>query len=281
MHLLEVVPGRRIFIDQQNNNELLIINLATVGQNHKPFNRIAMIKYFAFYCFLFATQLTIAQTITVKQLYDEHRNNKYVFQNKYKNQVITVAGKIRSISPASDYWKDQDVHRVHLTATGYENFVVCELPYKDTGILNLLKVGDYVTVTGKTASNIGDAVNLSNCSFTTSAPTTKKSTAPENAPVGKYDVYQDDGNGFNYQYAFYLKSYNSYELNGKTGACAYNSKTKVITFSTGPLKGFAGLYRKATDNEADPPGFLLNAKGTIPDLSSSRHGYQHAYLKIK
>lgn len=241
-----------------------------------------MIKYISFCFFLLATLSGIAQKLTVKQLYDENRKNKSAFENKYRNQTITVTGKIRSISPASSYWKDQDVHRVHLTATGYENFVVCQLPYKDSAVLNQFKVGDYVTVTGTTSSNVGDAVYLSGCTFGTSTtPVVNKSSAPENAPLGKYNVYQNDGSGFNYQYTLYLKSYTSYMLNNKYGVCKYDSNTKVITFASGPLKGFAGLYRKTTDNQADPPGFLLNAKGNIPVKNSLHTGYQFAYYQGK
>ncbi|HEX2606479.1 MAG TPA: hypothetical protein VHK91_03830 [Flavisolibacter sp.] len=233
-------------------------------------------------CVLFVLSLSAySQTKTVKQLYDEYRQNKSEFESRYRNQTVTVTGKIRSISRVSEIGKDQDVHRVYLTATGYENFVVCELPYKDTAILNSLKAGNVVTVTGRTRSPISDAVYLTDCSFGNAQPIAVKSTAPDNAPLGKYNVYQDDGSGFNFQYTLYLNSYTSYTLNGKTGSCAYNPKTKAITFSTGSLKGFAGLYRKTTDNEKDPPGFLLNAKGTIPNEKGSHHGYQFAYYQDK
>lgn len=240
-----------------------------------------MIKVTTF-CFLFILSLSaLSQTKTVKQLYEEYRQNKSAFQSKYSNQPMTVTGQIRSISKASEYWKDQDVHRVYLTATGYENFVVCELPYNDTSILNGLKTGNYVTVTGKARSPIGDAVFLNDCTFSNAQPISKKVTAPDNAPLGKYNVYQDNGSGFNYQYTFYLNSYSSYTLNGQQGVCSYNNKTKAIAFSNGALKGFAGLYRQTTDNENDPPGFLLNANGTIPNEKGSHHGYQFAYYQVK
>lgn len=215
---------------------------------------------------------------TVKQLYDEYRQNKTAFENKYRSQSITVTGKIRSISPASDVWKDQDVHRIHLTATGYENFVVCQLPYKDSAIVHRYKAGDVVTVSGVVTSS-SDALVLTQCAFATAAPAVKTTTAPANAPLGKYHVYQNDGTGFNFKYAFQLKSYSSYTLNGKAGKCTYNPTTKVIHFSSGPLKGFAGLYRATTDNEKDPPSFLLDAKGTIPVANSSHQGYQFAYYQ--
>lgn len=240
-----------------------------------------MIKCIPFFFSLFLSLPSFAQTKTVRALYDEYRQNYQVFLNKYRNQTITVTGQIRGISPASDFWKDQDVHRVYLTATGYENFLVCELPYKDSATLHQLKSGDYVTVTGMTKFSVGDAVNLTGCSFASARPAVKKSSAPENAPLGKYNVYQVDATGFNYQYTFLLKSYSTYALNGKVGNCSYNPKTKAIKFTTGPLKGFAGLYRKTTENEKDPPSFLLNAKGTIPIVNSSRHGYQFGYFQGK
>ena len=99
-----------------------------------------MVKSIVFSILLFSFFPTFCQTLTVRKLYDEYRNNKYTFQNKYKNQTLTITGRVRSVSRASDFWKDQDVHRVHLTATGYENFVVCQIPYKDSTILNLFKV---------------------------------------------------------------------------------------------------------------------------------------------
>ncbi|TCJ17838.1 hypothetical protein EPD60_06545 [Flaviaesturariibacter flavus] len=240
-----------------------------------------MMKYFACCYILLFSHSSFAQTHTVKQLYDEYRGNRSMFQNKYRNQTVTVTGKVRSISPASSFWKEQDVHRVYLTATGYENFVVCQVPYKDSALLSAFKAGDIVTVTGTSSSNISDAVFLSNCSFASSKAVTKKSTAPENAPLGKYNVYQDNGQGFNFQYTFYLKSYTTYLLNGKAGNCTYDPASKAIRFATGPLKGFAGLYRKTTDNPADPPSFLLNANGTVPVLNSGHHGYQFGYYQEK
>lgn len=238
-------------------------------------------KTVAFCFFLVLSMSAFAQTQTVKQLYDEYRKNKYNFENKYRNQTITVTGKIRSISVASDFWKDQDVHRIHLTATGYENFIVCQVPYKDSAVLRGLKAGEIITVTGTVASNISDALYLSQCIFSSAETVVKKSTAPVNAPLGKYNVYQNDGTGFNYQYSFQLKSYSVYVLNGKTGNCVYNTKTNIIQFSSGPLKGFAGLYRPATDNENDPPSFLLDAKGKVPDANSSHQGNQFAYYQRK
>ena len=229
--------------------------------------------------FLVLSMPAFTQTQTVKQLYDEYRKNKSDFEDKYRNQTITVTGKIRSISVASDFWKDQDVHNIHHTATGFENFVLCQIPYKDSAILRRYQAGGVLTVTGVVASNSSDALFLSQCTFGTAEPVIKKTTPPATAPLGKYNVYQNDGTGFNFQYTFQLKSYNSYVLNGKTGNCMYATKTNVINFSSGPLKGFAGLYRPTTDNENDPPSFLLDANGKIRDANSSHQGNQFGYYQ--
>ena len=219
-----------------------------------------------------------SQTRTVKALYDEYRNNRSGFESKYRNQKITVTGKIRSISVASDIWKDQDVHRIHLTATGYENFVVCQIPYKDSALLKQFRVGDMITVTGVVGPNVTDALFLSQCTFGGAPAISKKPAAPVNAPLGKYEVYQNDGTGFNYQYTFNLKSYRQYVVNGRSGSCLYDPKTKVIRFQTGNLKGFTGLYLSTTSNEKDPPTILLDAKGNIPDPGSKHQGYQFGYF---
>ncbi|RYY65892.1 MAG: hypothetical protein EOO12_05765 [Chitinophagaceae bacterium] len=238
-----------------------------------------MIRSISLCLLILLTLPALAQTKTVKGLYDEYRQNKAVFQSRYGNQTITVSGTIRSINRASDYWKD--AHRIHLTATGYENFVACELPYNDSATLRRYKVGEYITVTGTVRAPVNDALFLSNCSFANAPAPVRQSTAPDNAPLGKYNVYQDNGTGFDFQYTFYLKSYTSYTLNGKPGKCGYNARSKTILFASGPLKGFAGLYRKSTDNEEDPPGFLLNAQGTVPDAAGAHRGYQFAYYQGK
>jgi hypothetical protein len=236
-------------------------------------------KVFAVCFFLALSMSAFTQASTVKQLYDEYRKNKYSFENKYRNQTITVTGKVRSISVASEFWKDQDVHKIYLTATGYENFVICQIPYKDSAVLRRFQVGAFLTVTGKVGSNISDALFLSQCTFATAEPVGKKSAAPVNAPLGNYKVYQNDGTGFNYQYTFQLKSYTSYVVNGQAGSCMYNIKTNVIKFVSGRLKGFAGLYRPTTDNENDPPSFLLDATGKIPNAHSSHTGNQFGYYQ--
>lgn len=221
------------------------------------------------------------QTLTVKQLYDEQRKNSYTFGNKYRNQKITVNGKIRSISPVTVFWKgEKNYHRVYLTATGYENFVICQIPYEDSAVLNRFNTGDVITVTGLVSPTSGDVVYLNECSFTTSKQVVKKKQTPDNAPLGKYNVYQNSGAGFSYQYTMYLKSYTVYTLNGKSGSLAYEARGKSFLFKTGPLKGFAGIYRPSNpSNDQDPPTIVLDVSGKVPDRKSSNKGYQYGYYK--
>jgi hypothetical protein len=239
-------------------------------------------KYLIFTFFTLAlTCQVFAQTLTVKQLYDEQRKNSYNFTNKYRNQKITLNGKIRSISPVTVFWKgEKNYHRVYLTATGYENFVICQIPYEDSAVLKRFNTRDVITVTGIVSPTSGDVVYLNECSFTTSKPIVKNKSTPENAPLGKYNVYQNDAAGFSYQYTMYLKSYSSYTLNGKSGNCAYQAANKSFLFKTGPLKGFAGIYRPFNpSNDQDPPTIVLDVNGRVPDLKSINKGYQYGYYK--
>lgn len=225
----------------------------------------------------------LAQTYTAKQLYDEHRKNAASFENKYRNQKITITGKIRSIVPVTYYWPgDKNYHKIHLTATGYENYVTCQIPYEDSSLLKSFNAGETITVTGVVAPTIVDALYLNDCTFgKATKPVVVTSKAPKGMPLGTYNVYQNDGTGFNYQYKLQLKSYTSYVLNGKTGSCSYNKTTKVIRFTSGPLKGFTGIYRPFTENEQDPPTIVLDANGKVPNLQSTARGYQYGYYQSK
>lgn len=225
----------------------------------------------------------LAQTYTARQLYDEHRKNAYNFENKYRNKKITITGKIRSIAPVTYYWQGyENYHKIYLTATGYENYVTCQIPYEDSSLLKAFNAGETITVTGVVAPTIVDALYLNDCTFgKTSKPAAVTSKAPKNIPIGTYHVYQNDGTGFNYQYKLQLKGYSSYVLNGKPGSCAYNKTTKVIRFTSGPLKGFTGIYRPFTENQQDPPTIVLDVNGKVPDLQSTARGYQYAYYQAK
>lgn len=228
---------------------------------------------------LFAAN-AMSQRVTAKQLYDEHKKNSLNFENKYRNKALVITGKIRSIVPVTTVWKDyENFHHVNITATGYENYIVCQIPHKDSAVLKSLNAGDEVTVSGTSAPKILDAIYLKGCTFATSTPLpAPKKNIPAHLSPGLYSVYQADAAGFSYQYALNILSYTSYTAYGKKGTCQYQKAGKTIRFTSGPLKNFAGLYVPSNPkNENDPPVLLINAKGNVPDPNVKFGGYQYAY----
>lgn len=265
----------------------IIIN-ACIPERLAPLSKISKftyeINYEAFVLFLVLSIYKckwVSQTYTAKQLYDEHNKNRTSFESKYKNKRITVSGKIRSINPVTYYWQGaENYHTIHLTATGYENYITCQIPYKDSALLKPLKAGALLTVTGVVAPTIIDALYLNECSLENVKPIDVKRIAPKDLPLGKYNVYQNDGTGFSFQYTITVNAKN-YLVNGKSGSYVYNKGSKVIRFLTGSLKGFVGIYRPFTENEQDPPTIVINAKGDVPDLNSAWRGYQYGYFRYK
>lgn len=221
-----------------------------------------------------------AQTYTAKQLYDEYNQNSYNFENKYFNKTLTIKGKIRSISVGTKGWNQY--HNVYITATGYENFIVCQFPVEDTVTLGQLKAGETVMVTGDYNQKNRDAIFLRNSRFIkTKEPAKPTKAAPAQLPLGTYHVYQSNGASFNFQYKLILNSYSSYTINNKKGTCSCDSKKKVIRFISGALKGFAGIYRPTNpENEKDPPTIVIDFNGSVPDLAKQvGKMYLYAYLQ--
>ncbi|MHA6249514.1 hypothetical protein ACXYMU_16340 [Pontibacter sp. CAU 1760] len=236
---------------------------------------------------LFVSSSAFAQ-YTVKALYDEHRKNSLDFEEKYMNKRLVITGKIHSVSPATYYIEgyNGNFHNVYLTATGYEIFIKCDIPWEEKDKLRNLEKGQEIVVTGVFSSRMRDGMTLTGCEFAQPSATLAKASpknakAPLNIPIGKYNVYQTGGGGFSFQYAFQLNSYTSYTMQGKNGSCSYDSKTKVIRFASGPLKGFIGKYRPVNPrNEKDPPTIVIGFNGVVPDLSKGYGGtYQYAYFK--
>jgi len=243
-------------------------------------------KYIAFILLLtlVASTTVFAQTYTARQLYDEHSKNSLNFENKYRNKTLTIKGKIRSINPVTTVWRDApSYHYVNITVTGYENYIVCQIPHADSNIIKPLQVGEEITVTGTVAPKIMDFLFLTNCTFSKTAkvPTPKKGI-PEQLPLGQYSVHQADAAGFSFQYTLQIKSYTSYTAYNKSGSCKYDKSSKTLWFTSGPLKGFTGRYVPFNpQNENDPPVLVIDAKGKVPDMSNKFGGYQFAYLQTK
>lgn len=121
----------------------------------------------------------------------------------------------------------------------------------------------------------------------TPAPAPVKPAPPKpavlgaNPPMGEYAVYQWNGSGgFAYQYRFTLVDGKRYRVrDAEWGAYTYNTATKALTFSSGPLRGFGGLYYTQGRN-ADGPTIALNPTGTVVKLDERANGaYQFAFFR--
>lgn len=110
-----------------------------------------------------------------------------------------------------------------------------------------------------------------------------KANAPADLPIGKYHAFQNDGAGFSYQYTLLLNSLSSYTINGRTGACSYNRASGIIAFTSGSIKGYAGIYRaKNPNNPKDPPTIVIDFNGKVPVLNQThKDNYIYAYLQKK
>lgn len=111
--------------------------------------------------------------------------------------------------------------------------------------------------------------------------TTKENDQPS-LPPGKYNVYQSDGFGFNYQYHLFIKDAHTYAHNKleDEGEYSYDPSRNYIEFKTGKLKDFLGRYRlKNPTNPADPPTIVL-MYGEYPDSTKEvGHAYQYGYFQ--
>lgn len=107
-------------------------------------------------------------------------------------------------------------------------------------------------------------------------------SAPVDLPVAKYHAFQNDGAGFSYQYTLMLNSATSYSINKHAGDYNYNRSTGVINFTSGPIKGFTGIYRlKNPNNPKDPPTIVIDFNGNVPVLGQINKNYIYAYLQKK
>lgn len=232
--------------------------------------------------FAFCGKFSYSQVYTAAQLYKERSSNSQAFEKKFFNKNITVTGKIWRISPTTTALPGfKNYHQVALTGTGYEAFIMCQIPFADKAILDKFSIGQQITVTGIYNEKLLDYVVLNDCVFSNAAKAVvQKKTAPATIPPGSYNVYQRGGGGFSFQYKFQLKNHSTYVMNGKTGRVVCDRKTNIIRFTSGSLKGFTGLYRPTNPtNENDPPTIVLDVTGKVPDLKRVNDSYQYAYLQ--
>ena len=240
------------------------------------------IACFFFLTFCFFTNAAFSQVYTAEALYKEKSGNSDAFDKKYFGKTFTVSGKIWRITPTTTPLPGfKNYHQVALTGTGYEAFIVCQIPFDQKEKLDKLSTGQRITVTGSYNEKLLDYVVLNNCVFgSATKAVVQKKTAPKAIPLGSYNVYQRGGGGFSFQYKFQLKNYSTYVMNGKTGRAVYDKKTNIIRFTTGGLKGFTGIYRPVNPkNEKDPPTIVLDFNGKVPDLKRANDSYQYAYFQ--
>jgi hypothetical protein len=87
--------------------------------------------------------------------------------------------------------------------------------------------------------------------------------------------------GNSLQYVLQMNSYTSYSIREHTGALNYNRSTKVIEFTSGPIKGYKGIYRPVNPtNPNDPPTIVIDFEGKVPVLNQHHtdtylYGYWH------
>lgn len=232
-------------------------------------------KYLLNTVFALLTFDLFAQTYTARELYDEYHKNEYNFEKQYLNKTITLTGKIRSVKQGVKGLNASS--SAFITATGFENFVVAQFPIEDTATISRLNAGAMVAVTGTCSAVVRDAIVMKDCKLSTgkAGPETKKKI-PVEIPLGVYHIYQANGSTFDFQYKLALSSYALYTVNNVKGTVRYNSKAKVIQFTSGPLKDFTGIYRPVNpDNEKDPPTIVIDPKGAVPDM---QHQYGKTYL---
>ncbi|GGL79403.1 hypothetical protein GCM10010840_16620 [Deinococcus aerolatus] len=109
-----------------------------------------------------------------------------------------------------------------------------------------------------------------------------RSTAlPAHPPMGEYAVYQWNGpGGFVYQYRFSLVNAGRYRVrDDEWGNYSYTASSKRLTFTSGPLRGFGGLYY-TTGRNADGPTIALNSSGPVTQLEERANGaYQFAFFR--
>ncbi|GGM12774.1 hypothetical protein GCM10010841_21660 [Deinococcus aerophilus] len=99
--------------------------------------------------------------------------------------------------------------------------------------------------------------------------------------MGEYAVYQWNGpGGLAYQYRFSLVDAKRYRVrDNEWGEYTYSASSKRLTFVSGPLRGFGGLYY-TTGRNADGPTIALNPRGTVTDLEERANGtYQFAFFR--
>ena len=224
-----------------------------------------------------AQNATPVASLTVKQLYDDLKSNP-MSVDKYKGKVIEVTGLIWFVRPSNIVGFD---HHVHLTATGLELALDCIFPEEAKQKLAQLQKGMTVKATGVFSVRYNyptlNTIDMRPAEPGSQPKKTEAVSQPGNIvaktaadpPMGEYAVYQWTATGFAYQHRFTLEDANNYHMyDDQRGAYSYDPKTKMLTYNSGPLKGFVGLYYTEGPN-ANGPTICLDQNGQVPKPAGS------------
>ena len=97
----------------------------------------------------------------------------------------------------------------------------------------------------------------------------EKTLSPEKSQglftPGKYNMYQNDAMGFSFQYSVTIGEDGQYKVHEKAGD--YEYKDGVLTFTSGQLKGFKGVFLSFSpeDNRQKRLTLMIDYHGDIPD----------------
>jgi hypothetical protein len=220
-------------------------------------------------------------TVTPDQMVKEFQTDP-VFLEKYKGKTIHVTGVVSRSSAGGQniVWVKSSVS----TPASSGNMVRCIVPEAQKMSLAPLRPDTPVKMTGRFTGfsmTFGGILDPCSVEVTKAAPMQPATaTGPADPPFGDYAVYQLVWPSFSYQYRFALTDRSHYNVIGKTpGTYTYDSRTKILTFQSGGLEGFIGLYYTQGRN-ANGPTICLSHDGRAPNLQGpNTQGYQYAYFR--
>ena len=230
-----------------------------------------------------------AQIVTTPaQVYADFNRDGGAANRKYVGQTVQVRGTADVIERAT-FANSSGIHFYgdQVNGHGIRVSVKCHFDDSDLPLLDRVAKGSAVTVVGSEAEHVSTyTIRLKHCRVVEQGarrpepPAPAPAALPANPPMGEYAVYQWNGGGFAYQYRVTLASGARYRVrDNESGTYSYNPGTKRLTFSSGPLRGFGGLYYTRGRN-ADGPTIALNPAGAVTDLEGRANGaYQFAFFR--
>ena len=206
---------------------------------------------------------------TPDQVYADGERNETAAKSKYLGKQVYVAGKLTRASLSSF---DGESAAIFSIKSNYFTPVRCYFSQENVDELKALNSGDTVTVTGTGAMMAETTLVLKDCRVkgtSAVAQKVKTNSAPANPPMGSWAVYQTGAAGYAFQHNLTLAAGGRYRTQNGAGTFSYYAASKRLNFSSGPLKGFGGLYYTNGRNADNEPTIALNALGPVKDLSGN------------